>query len=68
MYVHHESQRPTESNVTLLYEAHPFGLIYEYMDGLDLKQYLRNQPNVERVKVVVVPLHFLSPSYLICRS
>ena len=49
-------------------EAHPFGLIYEYMDGLDLKQYLTNQPNVERVKVVLVPLHFLSPSYLSCRS
>ena len=49
-------------------EAHPFGLIYEYMDGLDLKQYLRNQPNVERAKVVLVPLHSLSPSDLICRS
>ena len=49
-------------------EAHPFGLIYEYMDGLDLKQHLRNQPNVRRVKVVLVPLHFLSLSDLICRS
>ncbi|KAF9644623.1 kinase-like protein [Thelephora ganbajun] len=33
-------------------EAHPFGLVYEYMDGLDLKQYLRNEPNVERLKLL----------------
>ena len=25
-------------------EAHPLGLIYEYMDGLDLRQYLRTNP------------------------
>jgi serine/threonine protein kinase len=35
-------------------ESHPFGLIYEH-DGLDLKQYLRDGPNVERVKLVIVP-------------
>ncbi|KAF9649159.1 hypothetical protein BDM02DRAFT_3186563 [Thelephora ganbajun] len=33
-------------------EAHPFGLVYEYMDGLDLKQYLRNEPNVGRLKLL----------------
>jgi len=36
-------------------ETHPFGLIYEHMDGLDLKQYLRNEPNVGRLKLVFVP-------------
>jgi len=41
-------------------ETHPFGLVYEYMDGLDLKQYLRNEPNVGRVKLVPIPLHHLS--------
>ena len=38
-------------------EAHSFGLVYEYMDGLDLKQYLRNNPNVGRVKLVLIPIH-----------
>ncbi|KAF9651178.1 kinase-like protein [Thelephora ganbajun] len=33
-------------------EAHPFGLVYGYMDGLDLKQYLRNEPNVGRLKLL----------------
>lgn len=37
-------------------EAHPFVLIYEYMDGLDLKQYLRNETNDRRLKLVLVPL------------
>ncbi|KAF9643263.1 hypothetical protein BDM02DRAFT_3264161, partial [Thelephora ganbajun] len=32
--------------------THPFGLIYEYMDNLDLRQYLRNEPNVERLKLL----------------
>ena len=38
-------------------ETHPFTLIYEHMDGLDLKQYLRNEPNARRLKLVHVPLH-----------
>jgi len=36
-------------------ETHPFGLVYEYMDGLDLKQYLGNDPNVGRLKLVLIP-------------
>ena len=38
-------------------EIHPFGLVYEYMDGLDLRQYLRNKPNAERLKLVPIPMH-----------
>ena len=37
-------------------EAHPFGLVYEYMSGLDLKQYLRNEPNVGRLNLVRIPI------------
>ena len=32
--------------------THPFGLVYEYMDGLDLRQYLRNNPDVGTLKLV----------------
>ena len=39
---------------------HPMALIYEYMDGLDLKQHLMNDPNAEKLKLVIVPLHALS--------
>ena len=35
-------------------------LIYEYMDGLDLKQHLMNDPTAEKLKLVIVPLHALS--------
>ena len=35
--------------------ACPFGLVYKYMENLDLAQYLKNQPNVGRVKLVTVP-------------
>ena len=38
-------------------EAHPFGLIYEFMDGLDLKQFSRHEPYAGRLKLVHVPLH-----------
>jgi len=41
-------------------EAHPFGLVYECMDGLDLKQYLKKEPNVGRLKLVLIPMHALS--------
>ena len=54
-------------------ELHPFGLVYEYMDGLDLRQFLRNEPNAGRLKLVLTPvpahllpvrtLTFLSNSY-----
>ena len=37
-------------------ETHPFGLVYEYVDGLDVKQYLRNEPNVRRLKLVLPTL------------
>ena len=37
-------------------EAHPFGLVYEYMDGLDLRQFLRNKPNAGRLKLVLTPI------------
>lgn len=40
--------------------AHPFALVYECMDGLDLKQYLRNDPNARKLKLVLVPLHAIS--------
>ncbi|KAF9645687.1 kinase-like protein [Thelephora ganbajun] len=32
--------------------THPFGLVYEYMDNLDLRQYLRSEPNVGRLKLL----------------
>ena len=40
-------------------EAHPFGLVYEYMDGLDLRQYLRNEHGVDRLNLVLIPIHSL---------
>ena len=39
-------------------EIHPFGLVYEYMDGLG--QCLRDGSNVGRLKLVLVPLHIIS--------
>ena len=41
-------------------EAHPFALVYEYMDGLDLKQYLRSEANAKRLELVLVPLNVRS--------
>ena len=38
-------------------EAHPFGLIHEYMDGLDLKQFSRHKPYAGRLKLVCLHLH-----------
>jgi len=35
-------------------EAHPFGLVYEYMDCLDLGQYLQNKPDVGRLGLVLI--------------
>lgn len=40
-------------------EAHPFGLVYEYMHGLDLRHYMRNEPSAEKLKLVLSPLHFI---------
>ena len=44
-------------------EKHPFGLIYEYMEGLDLEKYLENNtklPDLEKLNLVIAPLHTLS--------
>ena len=38
-------------------QRHPFGLVYEYMDNLDLKQYLTNEPEVEKLKLVAILFH-----------
>ena len=38
-------------------ETHPFGLVYKYVDGLDLKQYLRNGPTVWGLQMVLIPAH-----------
>lgn len=40
-------------------DTHPFGLVYEYMDGLDVRQYLRNKPHVGRLELVRV----FNPAY-----
>ena len=40
-------------------EAHPFGLVYEYMDSLDLRQCLRNESHMEKLKLVLIPMRFL---------
>jgi serine/threonine protein kinase len=32
--------------------SHPFALLYEMMDNLDLSQYLAKRPNVSRLKLV----------------
>lgn len=45
-------------------EAHPFGIVYEYMENLDLKQYLRNKPDVGRLKLVLNPPHILYIDHL----
>ena len=41
-------------------ETHPFALVYEYMDGLDLEQYLRSESNAKRLELVLVPLYIRS--------
>jgi len=49
-------------------EAHPFGLVYEYMDGLDLRQYLRNGHKADRLNLVLIPIYplpLLSTNHLI---
>lgn len=45
-------------------DAYPFGLVYEYMDGLDIRQHLRNAPNEDRLTLVLParPLMFLDNS------
>ena len=37
-------------------EAHPFGLVYEYMESFDLRHYLKNEHNVGTLKLVLVSL------------
>lgn len=41
-------------------QAHPFALVYEYMDGLNLNQHLLNEPNAKKLELVLIPLHALS--------
>jgi hypothetical protein len=41
-------------------DEHPFGLVYEYMGNFDLRQHLRNEPNVGRLELVFIPLPLLS--------
>jgi len=36
-------------------EDHPFCLVYEYVDGLDLRQYLSAKPDVGRLELVPIP-------------
>ena len=36
-------------------EEHPFSLLYEFMEGRDLRWYLRNEPDVGRLKLVLIP-------------
>jgi serine/threonine protein kinase len=36
-------------------EEHPLGLVYEYMDNLDIKQYLQDKHSTERLKLVPIP-------------
>jgi len=47
--------------------AYPFRLIYEWMEGLDLRKYLKSESgklSVEtRVKLVLTPLHALPQSW-----
>ena len=38
-------------------ERHPCGLVYEYMDNLDLRQHLGNEPSVMGLKLVPIPMH-----------
>ena len=40
-------------------DAHPFGLVYEYLGGLDLKQYLKNNPGAGRLELVLIPARSL---------
>ena len=36
-------------------EQHPLVLVYEYADNLDLRNYLRNEPNVRKLDLVRIP-------------
>jgi len=52
-------------------EAHPFGLVYEYVDGLDLRQYLKNKPSAGKLKLVLAhsfPLLSINPLMLLDNS
>ena len=41
-------------------EARPFGLVYETMDGLDLRQHLRNNPNAGKLNLVFISSQAIS--------
>jgi serine/threonine protein kinase len=38
-------------------EIHPLVLVYEYMDNLDLRNYLRNEPNARKLDLVGFPTY-----------
>jgi serine/threonine protein kinase len=40
-----------------LTETHPLVLVYEYADNLDLRHYVRNEPNVRRLDLVRTPTY-----------
>ena len=42
-------------------ESHPFGPVYECVGNFDLRQYLRSEPNVDRLKLVLIHI----PTYLL---
>ena len=42
-------------------ETHPFGLVYEFVDGHDLKQHLKNEPHVGGLKLVLTTMY--PPNY-----
>ena len=46
-------------------ETHPFGLVYEYMDGMDLRQYIQKEPNVGRLRLVLILSPTLSLSVIL---
>lgn len=56
-FLHHRARGVVPFVGVYSTEEHPFGLVYEYMDGLDLKQYLRNEPNAQKLKLVLIPLY-----------
>ena len=45
-------------------EIHPFCIVYEYIGNLDLKQYLRSEPDAGRLKLVFIPFPMLDHGHL----
>lgn len=38
-------------------EAHPFCIVYEYLDGLDVKKYMKGEPNADKLELVLIPIY-----------